>query len=80
MGSYINSRYKDSYVAAQIIAIYGHAMGMHTAAAQRKNGAWWGDKWRAPIKESAFYNSSRTRIELQAADARGLGRCWAAGS
>ena len=27
----------------------------------------------------SFYNSSHTRIQLQAADARGLGRCWAAG-
>ena len=51
----------------------------HEAAAQRKYGVWRGDKWQTPIKESAFY-SSHTRIELQAADATGLERCWAAGS
>ena len=28
----------------------------------------------------SFCNSSHTRIELQAADARRLDRCWAAGS
>ena len=47
---------------------YGHA---HAAAAQQKYGVWWGDKWHAPIKATSCYNSSHTRIELQAAAARG---------
>ena len=35
---------------------------------------------QAPIKAINYHNSSHTRIELQAAAARGLDCCWAAGS
>ena len=51
----------------------------HEAAAQRNYGVWWGQMARSD-KKISFYNSSHTRIELQAADARGLDRCCAAGS
>ena len=33
----------------------------HEVAAQRKYGVWWGDKWHAPIKESAFTTTAATR-------------------
>ena len=56
---------------------YGNA---DAAAAQQKYAVWWGDKWHAPIKAITYYNSSHTRIELQAAAARGLDCCWAAAS
>ena len=34
---------------------------VHEVAAQRKYGVWWGDKWHAPIKESASSTTAATR-------------------
>ena len=47
---------------------------------ERERQVWWGDKCHTPIKAISYYNSSHTRIELQAAAARGMDCCWAAGS
>ena len=51
-----------------------------SGSTQQKHGVWWGVKWHDPIKAITYYNSSHTRVELQAAAARGLDRCWAVGS
>ena len=50
------------------------------AAAARGSGVSAGRASQAPIKAISYYNSSHTPRELQAAAARGLDCCWAAGS
>ena len=50
------------------------------AAAVRGSRVEAGRASQAPIKVITYYNSSHTRKELQAAAARGLDCCWAAGS
>ena len=50
------------------------------AAAARDSGVEAGTASQAPIKVITYFNSSHTRIEFQAAAARGLDCCWAAGS
>ena len=46
------------------------------AAAARGSGEKAGRASQAPIKVITYYNRSHTRIELQAAAARGLDCCW----
>ena len=80
IGWYIHFNHKGSCITAQIgVNLWTRYGREHAAATQQNYGVWWGDKRYAPIK-AVSYSSSHTGVDLQAAAARRLDCCWAAGS